>query len=263
MTHRKITDAIPSEDRETKMWKSRFSAAKAAYGSGEFRQCESLLYRAIEEAKGLRERTFALNTCHTGLGALYLASGKREQAREHLQKAMNALEGCSEAALEELYAVALRFYALVLAEEGDIPGAEDHLKKSMAILEDLGSDAAVQLAYTVSDLATLYAKEGNLKESKDLIFSSLSLMESALGPDNPAYARSCMIYNACDSTSEKELLDQVEDGIFKAQYQVGYKHPNITRALRWYLKKRQELGEMDKIEEAKVRFDLHAKAMGL
>jgi len=45
------------------------------------------------------------------------------------------------------------------------------------------------------------------------------------------------------------------------QYQRGQKHPNITRALRWYVKKRKERGETDKIAEAEEKFDLHTKAL--
>src|SRR5215813_5404987 len=135
MTQRKLTDAIESTDLETRMWKSRFAAAKAAFAIGDFRQCESLLYRAIEQAKSLKERTFAINTCHVGLGALYVATGKMEQAREHLAKAINALSGSGEPAIQELYGVALRFHGELLAETGDYAEAEDQLQTAMKTLE--------------------------------------------------------------------------------------------------------------------------------
>src|SRR5271165_1534555 len=99
MRQQKLTDAIPSNDPETRMWKSRFAAAKGAYEMGEFRQCESLLYLALEQAKNLKESTFATNTCHVGLGAVYIATGKLDEAQEHLDAVINRLSGGGDAAL--------------------------------------------------------------------------------------------------------------------------------------------------------------------
>jgi len=262
MTQHKLTDAMASSDPKTKMWKSRFAAAKAAYSVGDFRQCESLLFRAMAQAKTLTEWTFATNTCHVGLGALYLATGKHDRAREQLETAMNALSGSGEPALRELYAVALRFQGQLLIEAGDYAEAENQLQAAIQTLEGLGTDGGVQLAYTLSDLATLYVIQGNLKDAKELVFSAMDILEAALGPGNPEYARASMIYNVTEAKGEEQLLSEVEDSIFRMQYQHGYKHPNITRALRRYLKKRQERGESDKIAEAKERFDLHSKALG-
>ena len=263
MRQQKLTDAIPSEDRETKMWKSRFAAATAAYEMGEFRQCESLLYRAMEQANTLKESKFAINTCHVGLGAVYIATGKIDQAREQLQTALTALSGSGDAALRELDALAHRFYAKVLTEAGDETGAEDQLQTAIKALEDLGAECAVPLAYTLSDLATLYIMQGKLKDAKELIFSAMDLLECTLGPENPEYIGANLIYNICDSKEEEEMLSQVEDSIFRMQYEFCQKHPSLTRALRWYLKKRQERGETEKIAEVKERFDMHVKALGI
>jgi len=261
MTQRKLTDAIESTDSETRLWKSRFAAAKFAYGAGDFRQCESLLYRAMEQAKTLKDWNFATNTCRVGLGAVYLATGKADQAREQLQTAINKLAGSGEPALTELYAVALRFSSLILSEAGDYSAAEDQLQMAIKALQDLGDEGAVQLAYTMSDLAVVYVMQGNLKGAKELIFSAMEILEAVLGSENPEYIRANLIYNLSAAKDEEELLSEVEDTIFRMEYQRGQKHPNITRALRWYLKKRQELGETDKVAEAKDRFDLHTKAV--
>src|SRR4030095_404017 len=263
MRQQKLTDAIASNDPETRMWKSRFAAAKAAYDIGEFRQCESLLYRLLEQAQTLTDSTFTTNTCHVGLGAVYLATGKIEQAREQLQTALNWLSGSGEGALRGLSACAHRFYAEVLTQAGDQVGAEDQLQTAMKVLEELGAECAVPLAYTLSDLATLYLTQGKLKDAKELIFSAMDLLEVALGPENPEYVRAHLIYNLCDSQTEEEMVSQVEDSIFRLQYQLGQKHPSITRALRWYVKKLQERGETEKIAEVKDRFDLHVKALGI
>jgi tetratricopeptide (TPR) repeat protein len=244
------------------MWKSRFAAAKGAYEMGEFRQCESLLYRAMEQAKNLKESTFATNTCHVGLGAVYIATGKLDQAREQLQAAINALSGSGDAALRELSALARRFFAEVLTESGDEEGAEDQLRSAIGILEQIGAECSVPLAYTLSDLATLYITQGKLKDGKELVFSAMDLLERALGPENPEFIRANLIYNISESKDEEEMLSQVEDGILRMQYQLGQKHPSITRALRWYLKKREARGETEQIAELKERFDMHVKALG-
>src|SRR5271170_4727480 len=205
MTQQKLTDAIESTDPETKIWKSRFSAAKAAYDMGEHRQCESLLFRAMEQAKALKERTFATNTCHVGLGVLYLATGKLDEAQKHLDAATSELSGSGEAALRELYAVALRFHAHVLLEKDDQGSAEREVRQAMEVLENLGAEGAVQLAYVTSDLATLYVMQGKLSEAKELIFTAMDLLEATLGPGNPEYVRANMIYNLCEAEGDEEL----------------------------------------------------------
>jgi tetratricopeptide (TPR) repeat protein len=263
MTEQKLTDAIPSNDQETKLWKSRFSAAKGAYATGDFHQCETLLFRALEQAKALKDRTFATNTCHLGLGVLYLTTGKSDKARAQLETAINALSNSGDPALKELYAVALRFHSEVFSEAGDFPNAESELKKALQILEDIGTEGAVQLAYTTSDLAGLYVAQGNLKDAKELIFTAMDLLETTLGTESADYMRANMIYNICDSESEEQLLTQVEDNIYAMQYQYGQKHPIVIRALRRYLKKRKQLGETEKIAEAEERFKLHAKALNI
>jgi len=261
MTQHKITDAMVSNDPETRMWKTRFSAAKGAYEMGEFHQSETLLFRALEQAKSLKESTFATNTCHVGLGAVYIATGKLDKAREQLKTAMNALSHGSEPAIKELYAVALRFHASILSLSGDYAAAEDQLKIAIKTLEEVGSEGACQLAYTISDLALLNVVQGNLKEAKEQIFAAMQLLESVMGIENPEYICANVIYSVCDSESDEELLAQMEESISTMQYQRGHKHPNITRALRWYIKKRQERGETEQVREVTERFDLHTKAL--
>jgi tetratricopeptide (TPR) repeat protein len=257
MTGHKLTDAIPTDDAQTMRWKTRFSAAKGAYKLGEFRQCESLLYRATEEAKALKESTFATNACYVGLGAVYLATGKTDQAREQLENAINALSGSSSPALTELSAVARRFYAEVLTATGDEAGAEHQLHVAVHTLEQLGADYEVPLGYALSDLAALYVTQGKLQEAKELLFSAMKLLERGLGGDNPEYIQANLIYNICSPHEEEEMLSEVKDGIFKMQYQLGSNHPSLTRALRWYVKKRLQRGETDKIAEIQERFDTH------
>jgi hypothetical protein len=55
----------------------------------------------------------------------------------------------------------------------------------------------------------------------------------------------------------------MEYDIVKMEYVRGQQHPSIVRAIRWYLKKRQDRGETDKMAEAKDRFHLHATKLSV
>ncbi len=260
MIKQKLTDAIASSDRDTSKWKARFAAAKGAYEMGEFRQCESLLYRAMEQAKELNETTFALNTCRVGLGAVYIATGKVGEAREQLETAIQSLSNSNDGALNELCALAHRFYAELLTTCGDDAEAEAQLHISINMLKKLGEECTVPLAYSLSDLAALYVTQDKLKEAKELLFLAMGLLESGQGAESPEYIRNNIIYNICDSKKE-EMLSQVEEGIMKMQYQLGSKHPSVTKALRWLLDKLQECGESNKIDEVEKRRHMHIEAL--
>ena len=256
MTQQKLTDAIASTDTETIMWKSRFSAAKAAYAAADFRQCQTLLYRALEQAHALKEREFATNTCLVGLGAVHLALGDLEEANKHLEDALRALSGAAGPALQELYAVALRIHASVLFEKGELDASRRELQQAATLLEGLGSEGAVQLSYALSDLATIHITEGELKEAKELIISAMDILRTALGQENPQYLRANVIYNICQSKNEEEFLGEVENSIVRMQYQVGEKHPSIVKAIRWYLKRVHEHGDTERIAEAESLFGM-------
>jgi tetratricopeptide (TPR) repeat protein len=257
----KLMDAMTSDDKETKIWKARFSAAKAAYEDADFKTCESLLFRLLEQAKALKENVFATNTAKIGLGAVYLASGKSGEAEKELRACVEHLSSASGPALKELYGVALRFHASALADTGDEKSALQNLQKAVEILEPLGTEASVQLAYALSDLGGLMVRQGKLNEAKDYIFNSLGLLEKNVGPENPACMKAEMLYNVCHAANKDEFLDEFEDGLMKMQYQYGHKHPDIVRSLRLYVKARTDRGETDRIAEATERFPALAKIL--
>ena len=257
MIQRRLIDAIASTDTETRMWKSLFAAAKGAYAIADFKQCESLLLRALEKGKSLKESTFAINTCLVGQGALCLATGKLDEACKHLEQPIQRLNGTSDIALKELCAVALKFHAAVLSEKGNNDGAESDLEKAIEILESIGVEGAVQLAYAMSDLAMIYMKQGALKEAGELVFSAMEILEVTMGHENPEYIRANLIYSLCHSANEEEFLGGIEDSIVKMEYQRGQQHPSIVRAVRWYLQKLHECGDDDRIAEVKRKFEVH------
>lgn len=254
MTQPRLTDAMESHDPRTKAWKVRFACAKGAYDVGKFSECESLLHRLMEQANTIEESVFAANTCHIGLGAVYIATGKIDKAKHHLEIAINSLSGSLDESLKELSALAHRFYAEALREAGDEVEAEHELEEAVHILTELGVNGAVPLAYALSDLAALYITQEKLKDAKRLILSAMELLKQSVGCENQEYIRASVISNICDSTGEEEMMQQIDSGISKLQYQFGSKHPSITRAIRWYQKKCNERGETDTIDEIENGF---------
>lgn len=249
MTQPRLTDAMESHDSKTKVWKVRFACAKGAYDIGKFGECESLLHRLMEQADGLEESVFATNTCHIGLGAVYIATGKIDKAKHHLEIAINSLSGASSTSLRELSALAHRFYAEALREAGDEVGAENELEQAVHILTELGVSCAVPLAYALSELAALYVTQEKLRDAKRLILSAMELLRQSVGSEDQEYMRASVISNICDSEGEEDMLQRIDDGISKLQYQFGGKHPSITRAIRGYQKKCQECGGTDTLDD--------------
>lgn len=229
-----------------------------AYDTGEFRQAESLLARAHEMARELPEHTFAENSADIGRGAVLLATSRVKEAEECLRKVASRLEGHPGDELRELQAVALRFLAQAYSDGGDAKAAEEELKKSVAILRELGPDAGVQLAYSLCDVCGLLLAQGQYAEAELKITEAMSILGKVLGTDAPEYVRADMIFTACMPMNDASHLDSAGDGIEKMRYFYGAKHPNINRALHRYFKVLEEKGDKTKLEEAKVKFGVSA-----
>lgn len=256
MVKKRIIESITSTDTKSRRWKALFSSARFAYDSGDLRQAESLLARARELSHELPERSFAEHATEIGLAAIYLAKKKPNDAKSRLRKSLNVLESNPDPALKELYAVALRFHAEALKIAGDENEAEKELKKSVAILEDLGSDAAVQLGYTLCDLSSLYLLQGRISEAQEYIESAMDILFVVLGPEAPEYTRADMIFAACKYSDAEEQIDMAADGIVRMEYMFGEKHPNITRAIDRYMKVLAKKGDEIRLAAAKERFGI-------
>jgi tetratricopeptide (TPR) repeat protein len=254
MPKKKITEAVTSNDSATKRWKATFAAARMAYQTGEFHQAESLIHRAIEGAKGLPEKTFAVNASEIGSAAILLATKRSKEAAKQLERNIANLNGQPDHSHKELLAVAMRFHAQALADMGDERGAEKELIESAAILSGLGQDASVQLAYTLSDLCGIYLVQGRVSEVEQHIMKVMKILSDVLGPDSPDYTRADMIYQLSLPMEGDSRVDYASDGISRMEYAFGDKHPNIARALGRYFALLKERGHTDKIEDTKKRF---------
>lgn len=254
MVKKRVTALVTSTDSKSKRWRSLAAAARMAYETGEFRQAESLLARALELAKDLSEKSIAVSATEIGRAAVLLATRRYREAVSQLEKTMAALQSFSDDAHKELLAVAARFYAQVLIEQGDERQAEKELLGSISILEEIGTDAAVQLCYTLSDLAGLYVRQGRISEAEKYISSSMDILHSIDDIDDAEFTRATMIYKLCEPQSPEDMLEQASAGIIQMQYQYGAKHPNMARALNNFFKVLSERGDRSRIEEIEKRF---------
>jgi tetratricopeptide (TPR) repeat protein len=256
MPKKRMSEGVTSKDPASSRWRTKFSAARMAYETGEFRKAETLLARCLEIAKDLPERQFALSSTDVAIGAVQLAAGRVREADTRLQRAITLLEGDPDPLMQELLAVTLRFHSQVLVESGDERAAESELKTSAEILRKVGREAVVQLAYTLSDLCGLYATQGRYSEAEQNIVQAMKIVGAELGPQSPEYVRTDMIYEFLTPMSADSRLDFVSEGIQKMQYTHGGKHPNVNRALHRYFTALEKRGDEGRIAEAQKQFGL-------
>lgn len=260
MVKKRITESVTSDDAKSKRWRTLFASARMAYESGEFRQAESNLARAMELAKDIPERTFAVHATEIGTAAVWLVTNRSREAEARLSKSITSLESYSEDNCRELLAVALRFHAQTLINAGDTRAAEQALKRSALILGEIGTEASVQMAYTLCDLSGLYVIEGRISEAGKYIMDAMQILSAVCGPEHPEYARADMIYKLCLPMESGTFLDTASEGLMTMQYFYGSKHPNVARALDRYIKVLNERGDTARLEEAKLRFGLNRTA---
>lgn len=260
MPMKKITEAVSSNDQQTKCWKQLFAAGRMAYEAGEFRQAESLLARALEVAHNLPERSLAENITEVGVGATLVAEQRSKEAVRELTKCISALEGSGDSMQKELLAVGLRYRAEALIESGDERTAEMELERSADLLTNLGSDALVQLAYSLSDLSGLLVKHGRKREAEKYILSAMKILGEVLGTQHAEYMRAQMVYTLTLLMEDTSLVDSAADGIRQMEYVYGAKHPHVTEAVDHYIALLEQQGNKVKIEEAKSMFDVKSTA---
>jgi|LakMenEpi03Aug12_release.lakeMendotaPanAssembly.Ray.scaffolds.fasta_scaffold518772_1 tetratricopeptide (TPR) repeat protein len=259
MIKTRVTEVLTDTDPKTRRWKSLFAAGRMAYEAGELRQAASLLARARELANELKQHTFATNASDVGLSAILLAEGKSREAANKLQKTISHLRGSSENEMKELLGVAMRFHAEALLDMGDPREAEKELKESISILQELGIESCVQLAYTLCDLCGLYLEQDRISEAEHFITSAMQILFAVLGPESAEYSRADMIYAVCQQ--KEEPLEMAHDGIQRMQYMYGTRHPNVSRALNRFCKVLKDRGDTVRLAKAEERFRQPARGL--
>lgn len=253
---KRVTEAITANDQLTRRWKSLFAAGRMAYEAGELRQSESLLARAMELAHELPERSLAENITEIGSAAVLLAARRSTESAMRLRNCISALEVYGDDLHKELLGVALRFNAQALVACGEEREAEKELERSSTILQGLGADAFVQLAYTLSDMGGLLLMQGREGEADHYIVKAMRILGSVLGVGHREYLRAEMICHLCIPQDEGSSVESASDTLMRMEYLYGAKHPNIARAMERYIGLLEQRGDTAKIEEVKALFHI-------
>jgi len=255
MSRKRAIDARESADPKFRHWKSRFKAATAAFEMGKLAEARSAVYLSLMEAESLPDRSFAVPVCHVGMAVISMHQGNQKEAKEFFDKGINALSHQSAADTSEVYAAGLRFFAIWHEQNGDLEEAERCLRESVSILQELGNESAVQLAYSLSDLCYILVMRGQMEEAGTLIRSATEILAITVGEDDPSYDWAKIIYQVCLNKHDQEMLQEMfEDSMTVFQYKVGAKHPNLVRALNAYAAALKKRGLTEKLEGLKKNF---------
>ena len=255
MTRKRAVDAKESTDNKFARWKARFKAVTGAFEQGKLTEARTLLYKSSLEAEGLQDKDYAVPVCNIGMAIISMEQGKLDEAKQFFDKGLNSISHKSDPASREMYAAGLIFKAIWHERQGDLTEAERCLKESVDVLKDLGADAAVQLAYSLSDLGFILARTDRIDEAEPLVMAAMEILSATVGRDDATYDWAKMIYQACANSSDDAMLAETfEYSVTKLQYKVGAHHPNLTRALNIYAAGLKKRGMTDRLKQAEKSF---------
>lgn len=262
MVKKRIVDVLESQDSKTRIWKSSFVAGRMAYEEGKLREALTAMTRTLHRAKAIpvsHERQFAEATTHMGLGAIELAAGKTKQSREHLDRAISVARTSKEKAFQELYGISLRFYAdsFVDSDDQNYTRAEELLLESIEILEDLGTDAALFLADSISDLCALYVMQDKYDKVEDYIGTAITIYRTVVGIEDLNYYRSVTLHKIASKEVEEEadVEEIVENALTQSAYQASLKHPHLLRFAKRYCHYLEQKGDKENLERLHAKFN--------
>lgn len=257
MARKRVVDARTSTDEKFQHWKTRFKSAAIVYEQGDLKEARTLMFRAKMEADTLKpqDRDFAIPACQLGIAIVSMAQGDLKEANEYFDKGTSRVTAGADDAATELYAVGLRFRAHWHMLQDDLKEAENCLRESIKLLEDLGEDSAVQLAYSLCDLCCVLLRTEQFDEATTLIKPAMEILLATVGLEDPAIDWAKMIYQTSLTKGDEELLAEVFDrSATQYQYKVGARHPNLVRALNTYATTLKKRGLTDKLESIKEKF---------
>lgn len=253
----RLVDAIEDNDPGSNIWKSSFVAARLAYEEGKFREAYRQLMKTLKRAESLKQHEFASACTLMGMGAVLTKLGKFKEARAKLDSVLSACSDEKTKAMKELHAVTLMFYAdLIMEEDGELNEAERMLLQSIDILEELGPDYSLFLANSLLDLSGLYLEKEQYQEAETYIEAALPILAKVSGRADATYLRASMIHQICQHKDDEDFIfDLVKEDTTRMLYQVGTRHPNLTRALRRYAGHLKTHGQEKKLNELHNQFE--------
>ena len=255
MVHKRVVDALETADPKFKHWRTRFKTAAGAFKQGELTETRALMFRALAEAEGLQDKGFAVPASNLGIAIINLQQGNLKESKEYFDKGLSAVKTQPDHASAELYAAGLRFRAMLHEREGDLVEAENCLRESVAVLQKLSEESAVQLAYSLCDLSFILVRTEQIEEAALLIRSAMEILLATVGSEDPTFDWAKVIFQVCHIGKDEELLmETFELSATKWQYKVGAKHPNLIRALNVYAAALKKRGNTERLNELKENF---------
>jgi tetratricopeptide (TPR) repeat protein len=238
--------------------------ARAYGGLGDYRKAEEWYTRALEEGQEA--------SAYYGLGTAYLQQGKRDPARESLEKALAGYRAGQDLPGE---AASLQALAGIDMEEKKDDASLQKLERVAEIQERL-SDLQGRAA-TIGRMASLSLRQGNLDSARQRLFSASEILMQA----GDRLGRSAALFNLASLDLERGELDLARQefqeslaikremgdrkgqaailhGLGSLESQVGEKE-GASRSFQEALRICQELG--DKSGEAAAFFQLGALAV--
>ena len=95
-----------------------------------------------------------------------------------------------------------------------------------------------------------------LAEAETYIEAALPILDKVSGRADATYLRASMIHQICQHKDDEDFIfDLVKEDTTRMLYQVGTKHPNLTRALRRYAGHLKTHGQEEKLNELHNQFE--------
>ncbi|MDZ4837672.1 MAG: tetratricopeptide repeat protein [Candidatus Melainabacteria bacterium] len=260
MSSKRVVDALDTTDKDFVHWKMRFKAAAGAFEQGKFKDARDLMFRALNQAETLEDKSFAVPASNLAIAILSMEQNKVDEAKSYFDTGLRGANLRPDDAGRELYAAGLRYLAMWQERNGTLDEAESRLRESVGILEKL-PNSDTQLAYSLSDLSFILVRNGNISEAQKTVRKAMQLLTDTVGKDQPQYDFAKMIFEVClNQNDEKSLMDMFELSASKLQYKMGSKYPNLVRALNAYAAALKERGLTEELDDAKENFSALMRA---
>lgn len=249
MSFFRLVDGIESCNQTPTDCRAKLKAAQVAYRSGELQQCRYLLLAAHEIALNLKDNTFGLPACNLGLACIDFADGATHLAKNRVVSLLSYLENPVEPIQYELKAAASNLLATILIIENNLIEAEKALDVALASFLQLGATKELEQAYIYTRKALVKGLQEKFIEAQKFIEKS-SLLLNNCHEDNFFNIFNKAVQPVCYVTNCDDMLDRIKECICIMQYQLDARNPELVFAVSWYLHKREQRGEDEKIIEA-------------
>ena len=173
--------ARAGDDRQ---WKECLDAGEKAHRERNYADAERLMTAALKHAEKFGELDARVAVCANGLGALYLAQGKYEEAQKGFLRAIKIYE--KEFGQGHPYvASCLNNLGKTLAQQGDYERAEKLYRRALTIVEALFGEKHPGAVPILTNLAVLYRTQKKNDEAEKCYKQALEISEKGYPEGHP------------------------------------------------------------------------------